>query len=791
MHLKLRFLSLLLLNLLSSTLLFAGEPGKISGTVRTAEGQPAAFVTVSLKNSDNRTATNEDGVYNLFNVPLGTQTLVFSATGFTELEKEVNVGGEQVITVDIQLSQSARELSQVVVTGQKRRSSTVTKTNIPLLDIPMSIQVIDQQIIRQQAAFDMKDIVRNVSGINQTGSYNGGYQYFNSRGFDMNNWTNFRRNGTLLWNMGNHYADFYESVEFLKGPSAILYGDVAPGGIINFVTKKPLPYHYGRADLRIGQYGLVRPAIDLSGPLNKKGNLLYRLNTSYERSNSFRDVVNNETVMAAPALTWNISPKASWTVEYNYKNDKRVGDPGLVSPDGTFDGLRRISHKTFLGEKDATYTYRNSALFSQFKFYLSKQWYVQQTSSLMRTTRTPLNIYVNNDADAQGNVSRYQYFFRQRFDTRTAMLDLVGELATGPVKHKLLVGADVVDDNIRMGGFLQDDLAGTINLFNPVRGNTGLKPLPMQWDSTASFTGRVGVYVQDQISFWKDRVHVLVGARYNRYVSGTRYDDAADKPADYTEVVERPVVPRFGLVFKPANNVSVYGSFAESYEVNGFDWINPAKQVGPTFGKQWEAGVKADLLQKRLGVTLSAFSIDKENAYNWGVSATQPTFDYISWTADDGGWYTYQAKLHRSRGLELDINGKITDNFNILATGSYIKAEVVNDIVYPKGSWLSNQPREMFSVWANYKFTRLLKNLTLGYGIFYKGKFYADYTNDPGGKVPANYTMDAAMGYSWKQWSAQLNVSNFTNRLSYLGAFGAWEPQWTRRAVLTLSYKLK
>lgn len=791
MHLKLRFLSLLLLNLLSSTLLFAGEPGKISGTVRTAEGQPAAFVTVSLKNSDNRTATNEDGVYNLFNVPLGTQTLVFSATGFTELEKEVNVGGEQVITVDIQLGQSARELSQVVVTGQKRRSSTVTKTNIPLLDIPMSIQVIDQQIIRQQAAFDMKDIVRNVSGINQTGSYNGGYQYFNSRGFDMNNWTNFRRNGTLLWNMGNHYADFYESVEFLKGPSAILYGDVAPGGIINFVTKKPLPYHYGRADLRIGQYGLVRPAIDLSGPLNKKGNLLYRLNTSYERSNSFRDVVNNETVMAAPALTWNISPKASWTVEYNYKNDKRVGDPGLVSPDGTFDGLRRISHKTFLGEKDATYTYRNSALFSQFKFYLSKQWYVQQTSSLMRTTRTPLNIYVNNDADAQGNVSRYQYFFRQRFDTRTAMLDLVGELATGPVRHKLLVGADVVDDNIRMGGFLQNDLAGTINLFNPVRGNTGLKPLPMQWDSTASFTGRVGVYVQDQISFWKDRVHVLVGARYNRYVSGTRYDDAADKPADYTEVVERPVVPRFGLVFKPANNVSVYSSFAESYEVNGFDWINPAKQVAPTFGRQWEAGVKADLLQKRLGVTLSAFSIDKENAYNWGVSATQPTFDYISWTADDGGWYTYQAKLHRSRGLELDINGKITDNFNILATGSYIKAEVVNDIVYPKGSWLSNQPREMFSVWANYKFTRLLKNLTLGYGIFYKGKFYADYTNDPGGKVPANYTMDAAMGYSWKQWSAQLNVSNFTNRLSYLGAFGAWEPQWTRRAVLTLSYKLK
>jgi iron complex outermembrane receptor protein len=135
----------------------------------------------------------------------------------------------------------------------------------------MSVQVIGQDILQQQQAIDMKDVVKNVSGINQTGSYNGGYQFFNSRGFDMNNWTNFRRNGTLLWNMGNHFADFYESIEFLKGPAAILYGDVAPGGIINFVTKKPLAYDYRRFELKVGQYGLLRPTFDLSGSLNEKG----------------------------------------------------------------------------------------------------------------------------------------------------------------------------------------------------------------------------------------------------------------------------------------------------------------------------------------------------------------------------------------------------------------------------------------------------------------------------------------------------------------------------------------
>ncbi|GAA4342017.1 TonB-dependent receptor [Flaviaesturariibacter amylovorans] len=784
-----RFLFFLSSCLVLLTAAASEAPGKISGTVRSAEGLPAAFVTVQVKETKQSTATNEDGVFHLFQVAPGNYTLQLTAIGFEPLEQIVTVAADNTLQLELRLAQSARQLAQVVVTGQKRRTSTVTKTNIPLLDLPMSIQVIDQQIIRQQAAFDLKDIVRNVSGVNQTGSYNGGYQFFNSRGFDMNNWTNFRRNGTLLWNMGNHYADFYESVEFLKGPSAILYGDVAPGGVINFVTKKPLPYNYGRIDLRVGEYGLVRPAVDLAGPLDAKGKVLYRLNTSYERSKSFRDVVENETVMMAPALTWNISPKASWNVELNYKNDERVGDPGLVSPDGTFEGLRRISEKTFLGEREATYGYKNTSLISTFKVYLGKQWYLQQTSSVMQTLRTPLNVYVNNDADAAGNVTRYQYFFRQKFNTRTAMLDAVGEVATGPIRHKLLVGADFMDDGIRMGGFLQDDIAGTINLYRPEQGKASLKALPLVWDNNAGFTRRIGLYAQDQLSFLNDKLQVLLGVRYNRYVSGTRYDNKADKPADYTEVVEKPLVPRLGVVYKPLPYLSVYTSYAESYEVNGFDWIDARKQVPPTFGTQYEAGIKADLLQKRLGVTLSVFNIEKENVYSWAESATAPSIDYVSWSAQEG-YYTYLAKRHRSRGIELDINGRVNDNLNILATGSYIRAEIVDDIVYQKGNRLANQPREMFSLWANYTFSRALKGLSLGYGAFYKGAFFADASNAAGGKVPANYTMDASVGYSWKQWSAQVNVSNLTDRVSYLGAFGSWEPQWTRRTVLTLSYKL-
>lgn len=772
--------------------LFATEApvARIAGSLRTNDGKPAAFVSVLLKNTNRGTSSDELGNFLIAGLEPGSYTLVVSATGFESKEIVVVASTDRKKVISISLDISSKSLNTVVVTGQKRRISSATKSTVPLLDIPMSIQVIDQQILRQQAVIDLKDVVKNVSGINQTGSYNGGYQYFNSRGFDMNNWTNFRRNGTLLWNMGNHFADFYERIEFLKGPAAILYGDVAPGGVMNFVTKKPLDYEYKRFELKVGQYGLFRPAIDVSGALNEKGNLLYRLNASYEKARSFRDVVNNETIMLAPSITWNLSDKTSWNLEANYKYDKRVGDPGLVSPDGSFRGLRKISERTFLGEREATYTYRNNSFFSTINHRFNANWKLVQTTSFTQTQRTPLNVYINNDADAGGNISRYQYFFKQQFDTWTTQLDVIGEFQTGPVKHKFLIGADWVDDKIRMGGFLSEDIGGTINLYRPEIGTANLKALPEVWETSAGFTTRLGAYVQDQLSILNEKVSLLAGLRFNKYVSGTRYNNPADKPADYSELKESPIVPRIGLVYKPVKQVSIYGSYANSFEVNGPDWIDPAILIPPTTGSQLEFGVKADLLQQKLGVTVAAFSLTKKDVYNWGYSAAAPTdFDYIAWTPDDGAYFTYLADQHRSRGLELDINGKITNSLNVLISASLIKAEIVDDVVYDRGNWLANQPRQMFSTWAHYTFQRFVKGLSLGAGYYYKGKFYGDNENSAASLVPNNHTIDVSVGYSWNSLLLQVNVINLTNRVSYLGGYGVWEPQWTRRAIFTIAYK--
>lgn len=780
---------LLTLWILLVSMIGYSQTGNLNGLVQTSDNQPAMFVTIRLVSYPLGTTTDENGRYIFKNVPLGSQKFIFSSVGFQSSEKEINIlSGENKF--DLQLDFDSKELGAVEVLGQKRRTSSATKTDIELIDIPMSIQVVGQELILSQAIIDMKDVVKNVSGVNQTGSYNGGYQYFNSRGFDMNNWTNFRRNGTLLWNMGNHFADFYESIEFLKGPSSILYGDVAPGGIMNFVTKKPLTYNYGRFDLKVGQYGLFRPSLDLGGPLNKKGNLLYRLNATYEQSNSFRNLVENQTVMFAPAMTWRISPETTWTLEGTYKNEERIGDPGLVSPDGTFEGLKRISERTFLGEPEGTYNYNNSSYFSTFTHYFGKNWKFQNLTSFNKTIRTPQNIYVNNDADENGNVTRYQYFFKQSFDTWTTVFDLSGEFATGGIIHKTLIGVDFVDDRIRGLGFLEEPIPGTINLFNPVQGQAELAPLIEERDNFGSYYTRVGVYAQDQMSLFQNRLQVLLGLRYNYYENGFRYDNPEDQPSDEKPVVERPLIPRFGVVYKPAERLSVYGSYSESFEVNGFDWIRLDFMVPPTFGKQAEVGVKGDFFDQKLGVTLAAFNINKENVYGWGYSETEPTdFEFVSWTPEYGGYFTYLAPKHRSRGFELDINGKLFDNLKLIGSASYIHTEVVEDPAFESGNWLVNQPRIMFNIWGDYKFKGALKNFDLGYGVFYKGMFYASLDNDPDGKVPANYTMDVAAGYNFGKFRTQLNVTNLTNRINYLGSFGTWEPQWTRRAILSLSYR--
>jgi iron complex outermembrane receptor protein len=223
---------------------------------------------------------------------------------------------------------------QVVVTGEQdegynpSRATTATRTDIPLRDIPQSIQVVPRQVIEDQQAQDIDEIVRNVSGVNLSNSAGGIAEIFNVRGFE----------GTVLRDGFRRGVPFelldttnIERVEVFKGPSSVLFGQLEPGGIINVITLKPLAEPFYSVQFQAGNYEFYRPSLDFSGPLNDDRSLRYRLSASYLSSGSFRDFTDSERYFVAPVLAWDISENTRILLNAEFLNDTRPRDRGLVA----------------------------------------------------------------------------------------------------------------------------------------------------------------------------------------------------------------------------------------------------------------------------------------------------------------------------------------------------------------------------------------------------------------------------------------------------------------------------
>ncbi|MEH2425433.1 MAG: TonB-dependent receptor plug domain-containing protein [Nostoc sp.] len=228
---------------------------------------------------------------------------------------------------------------ELVVTGEQDgytvpEASTATLTDTPLRDIPQSIQVVPQQVIKDQGITRIVDAVRNVSGTQIGGGYGNLFGEVRIRGFGggqlVDGFT-----GLLPVNGAN-----IEQVEVLKGPASVLFGEGDPGGLVNYVTKKPLDTPYYSASFTAGSYDYYNPAIDLSGPLTTDKKLLYRLNVSYENSGSYRDYIENDILYISPVLSYRISDATTLNFAYEYLNSKQGFDRGF-SPEAIYLTLPR------------------------------------------------------------------------------------------------------------------------------------------------------------------------------------------------------------------------------------------------------------------------------------------------------------------------------------------------------------------------------------------------------------------------------------------------------------------
>ncbi|MBW4549532.1 MAG: TonB-dependent siderophore receptor [Aphanocapsa sp. GSE-SYN-MK-11-07L] len=636
--------------------------------------------------------------------------------------------------------------AEIVVTGQGAENyfvpdaTTATKTDTPLRDIPQSIQVIPEQVLKDQQVRRLNDAVQNVSGVQQDDTFGGQIDRINIRGFQTDV---FLQDGIRQSQFSNRETNNLERIEVLKGPASVLYGSLEPGGVVNLVTKKPLAEPFYEVDLSVGSYAFIRPSIDLSGPLNSDKTILYRFNALYEYNNGFRDFqTDTNRVFTAPTLSWKISDKTDLTLEFSYLNDLRPFDEGTVAIGNAVADLPR---DRVLSDATNRRTVEEFKVGYRFEHRFNQDWKLRNSFRYLSSDTFDFrlgNWFIEDDGTFERKFLSNQDNY-QNFSVNT---DLIGKFKTGFVEHTLLVGLDLNRETTAGNQRRLPDNPGFFtNIFTGVT-----DPLPAVSVSDMTDFGRdgsraqnrLGLYLQDQVEILEN-LKLLVGGRLDLY-RRTSLDRLSDTT---TEDSAQRFSPRVGIVYQPIEPISLYTSFSQSFNPDIFSTQVDGSALEPSVGTQYEVGVKGEFLDKKLFTTLAAYQINKTN-----ISTTDPNNPDFSLAVGEA----------QSQGIELDIIGEPIQGWNIIAAYAYTNAEITQDNFFTVGNRLANVPKHSASLWSTYQIQAgPAKGIGFGLGFLYVGDRFGDTGNSF--ILPSYLRTDAALYYRRDKFKIGLNFQNLFN----------------------------
>ena len=642
------------------------------------------------------------------------------------------------------------EAIQVVVTGEGDdddyfvpNASTATRTDTPILDTPASIQVIPRQVLEDQQVVRLEEALTNVSGVTTGSTLSGVTETFNIRGFDntrvlQDGFRQFDGFGQSTVETAN-----LERVEVLKGPASILYGEVQPGGVINVVTKQPLSEPYYNLQAQVGSREFISPSLDLSGPLTADGRLLYRLNAVVRREESFRDINNSfSRSFIAPTLAWQISDRTNLTVQLEYVEDELLYDLGLIaSGEGIVDVPfeRNLFSPDNRGERE----FINAGYNLEHRF--SDNWRVRNAFRYINRDILILGALPDGFDENTGILNRVPGIQDQDSTNYSLQTNIIGEFSTGSIQHNLLFGTDFYRGDTSTFARLDFTNVQPLNVFDPVYGafaDIDFNDLPIARDLETQ-TNRLGLYLQDQIYF-ADNLILLAGLRYDTVEQSSKNNPTDFNPtSSETTQNNDAITPRIGLVYQPTPNISLYGSYSQSFTPSSATTA-AGDPLEPEQGEGFEVGVKTELLDGDLLATLAYFNITKQN-----VATQDPNSLFGSIATGE----------QRSQGIELDIIGEILPGWNVIASYAYIDAEVTEDNVIPEGNRLFNTPQHSASLWTTYEIQAgNLAGLGFGLGFNFMGERAGDLANSF--EVDSYFLTNAAISYERDDWRLALNIKN-------------------------------
>jgi len=716
------------------------------------------------------------------------------------------------------------QLSPVRVEGEGSAYQTTTvpspKMTAPLLDTPRTVQVVPKQVIQDQAASTLQDVLRNSPGIT-FGAGEGGRP-----GGDLPIIRGQNSAGSLfldgIRDSSTQVRDTFnlEQVEVIKGPDSVYAGRGGAGGSINMISKTPKATDFTEATAQIGTDNNYRATIDSNWRLDEKA--AFRLNVMGNKGDvAGRDnAVDFERWGVAPSLMLGVGTPTRITLSYYHYQDDSMPDYSIPYDPKTGQPVTEtmgVSRKTFYGltGRDFMKT-RDDVATVDFQHDFSDKL---QLRNVTRYGRGTTDFAATNPDDSKGNVAnglvyralKSGYYVTKSFANQT---DLTGEFDTGSLKHTFDLGFEYSNIKQNKDGYTENGVpsggsncvTATTNgrntyanpalcasLWNPDPGTDYPGSLQRNDNPARYNTDTVAVYGFDTIKF-NEQWQASVGARWDNYrTSGSNIaagrNDPAGTPAFYSTSREDSLFNyQLGLAYKPLPNGTIYATYGTSSTPSAIaaGAISDAtslstSSLAPEKSRTVEVGTKWQVFEDRLTLSAAAFHDTRKNT-SVAVSATE--------VAQVG-----EAKV---RGIELGFSGSITPKWNVFGGYTFMDSEMTKG-AYNSGAVgqdLPNTPRNAFSLWTTYK---VLPKLTVGGGAYYVDKVYgnSDATKNADGTpkarwVPSYWRFDAMAAYEFNDhFSAQLNVLNLFDETYYTKAYAAhYAALGTGRAAL-LSLKVR
>lgn len=659
-------------------------------------------------------------------------------------------------------------------------ASTATKTDTPIMETPFSVQVVPQQILKDQQVVNLQDATKNISGVQTGFGYGNLYQNFTIRGFET---TNILRNGQRnAGGVGRSMVEManVDSVEVLKGPAAMLYGRLDPGGMINVITNKPLDTTYYSLQQQFGSYNMYRTTLDATGPINKDKTLMYRLNYSYFDAASYQNnAPHSDSNFVTPSLTWRPNDKFETNINFEYRNANPFFQGGVpvsgnrpvtVPITNYLQGLS--SDKTNIDRKLADFNW-------SYKF--NDAWKIRNgVTATFDDINFKQSYFASNFDPVNGTIGLTPSVTKRTSQGYNSFLDLTGEFNTYGVGHKVLLGTDHYLLDYKDLGFTAGwGIVANQNIYNPTSiawldpytSNASLLQAAQQQvpDYTQAGTASWnGVYLQDQLKIM-EKFHLLLGGRYDWAETNGGFSLDPETPAfslTRATVKDQKFSPRAGLLYDVTNWLSVYGNYVESlgnaggYGAVTFTFPDGAHGIPlhASASSSYEGGLKVQAFDKRLLSTLAFFEIDKTNMATRDLSSSNQ-FAMVN------------AGKARSRGIEFDITGAITKDLSLIGSYAYTDTRFTSNNDGLQGNALANVPKNSGSIWAKYQL--LPEHLSVGFGGNFRGARQGDNANTF--IMPGYATLDTYIAYNFKvmgrsKLTTQLNVNNILDKRYFINS---------------------